>query len=88
MAMALFGMSAGVAKCVAALTAENIDRIAARYGDELQVRWADRTLFWSLLLIAAKKDDRDVRSLTNDAPLPTMPLPRLHLSKMSKRGCY
>jgi len=58
-ARALFGMSTRVAKRAGALTAEQIDRIADRYGNELQTRWEDRRLFWSLLLIAAKTDDRE-----------------------------
>lgn len=49
----LFGMSTGVARLVADLNLQDIDRVTARFSHELSLRWESRPEYWRRLLFAA-----------------------------------
>ncbi|HEU4691987.1 MAG TPA: hypothetical protein VFS23_26680 [Vicinamibacterales bacterium] len=50
----LFGMSDEVARLLGEMSAQQLDRIAARESHELRVRWHDNTEFWEQILEAGK----------------------------------
>lgn len=49
----VFGLKSQVLELIAGLQSSEIDRIASSHSDELQLRWADDTVFWRNLLQAA-----------------------------------
>lgn len=53
----LFGMAPGVCAAVAALRADDIERIATEYVGELRPRWESSPTFWKRLLEAAIVND-------------------------------
>lgn len=55
----VFGMAPEVIEIIRTLRASEIDAIATRYADELQLRWADNLVYWKNLLSAALSNDED-----------------------------
>ena len=56
----LFGMTPGVEKEIAALTAPMIDRIASCKSCDLRPRWEAHPWYWERLLLAAQASDDDM----------------------------
>ena len=54
-----FGLNSRVLEVIADLQSSEIDHIATSYHDELQLRWADDTVFWRNLLRAASSGSDD-----------------------------
>jgi hypothetical protein len=56
-ACVLFGMVPAVAKIIAALRFDDIDRIAQKHFGHVRPRWDDRPAVWRRLLLAAQADE-------------------------------
>lgn len=69
----LFGMAPPVAKTLANLNAQTIDRIVTLHADAVRPRWEDSRSFWSGLLEAAVAKDHE-------------PLTRVHLHALQLLG--
>ena len=58
-ACVLFGMVPAVAKIIAALRFDDIDRIAQKHFGHVRPRWDDRPAVWRKLLFAAQANEED-----------------------------
>jgi hypothetical protein len=58
----IFGAPSIGVRLLASMSLADIDRIAAEYSVELRPRWAERTIFWRNLLLAAIGDTDDAMS--------------------------
>jgi hypothetical protein len=54
-----FGISSPVVEVIANLTGSEIELLTAEHAEELQLRWADNTVFWKNLLEAALGDSEE-----------------------------
>ena len=54
-----FGISSPVVEMIADLTGSEIELLTAEHAEELQLRWADNTVFWKNLLEAALGDSEE-----------------------------